>query len=241
MEDITRKKVLRMTYELSVKVYLLENIITTDMMCKIATLIDGTLGKDEEYLIFHQKNKYKGYSFDGLYKVEQEGIYHQGNIYTFRIRTVDPKLAEYFEKNLFTSYTNEIKVLTVTKRIIAQKHIEKIFSITPVVIKNDFGYWRSNMTIEDYERRIRENLIKNFNMFYGKKIDENFELFTHIEFNNRKPIAIPFKNSISLLGDKITIYLSENERAQTLAYFALGVGMGENGSRGSGFCGYKYL
>lgn len=230
-----------MIYELSVKVYLLENITTAEMMGKIAILIDGTLGREEEYLRFHQENKYKGYSFDGFFRVEQEGVYHQGNIYMFRIRTVDLSLAEFFEKNLFTAYTKEIKVLTVTKRNIVRKHIEKLFSITPVVIKNDFGYWRSNMTIEDYERRIKENLIKNFNTFYGKKIDEDFELFTCLEFNNRKPIAIPFKNNISLLGDKITLHVSENEMAQSLSYFAIGVSLGENGSRGFGFCGYKYL
>lgn len=230
-----------MIHELSVKVYLLESITAADVMSKIAILIDGTLGKSEEYLRFHQENKYKGYSFDGFFRVEQEGVYHQGNIYTFRIRTVDLALAEFFEKNLFTAYTQDIKVLTVTKRNIAKKHIEKLFSITPSVIKNDFGYWRSNMTIEDYERRIKENLIKNYNTYYGKKIDEDFEMFTHMEFNNRKPIAVPFKNNISLLGDKITLHVSENEMAQSLAYFALGVALGENGSRGFGFCGYKYL
>jgi len=233
--------VIKVIQELSIKVYLLESISSSEMMGKIANLIDGTLVKCDEYRCFHQENKYKGYSFDGFFRVEQDGIYHQGNIYMFRIRTVDQTLAEYFEKNLFTAFTKEIKVLTVSKRNIVKKHIEKVFSITPIVIKNDYGYWRSNMTIDDYERRIRENLIKNYNTFYGKKIDEDFELFTHMEFNNRKPIAVPFKNNISLLGDKITLHVSENEMAQSLAYFSLGVGVGELGSRGFGFSGYKYL
>ncbi|MBN7771877.1 CRISPR-associated endoribonuclease Cas6 [Clostridium aminobutyricum] len=230
-----------MTYELNVKVYLLKDITINEMMGKIAALIDGTLGQDEEYLRFHKENKHKGYVFDGLYPVEREVIYHQGKIYTLRIRTVDSTLADYFEKYLFTAYTDEIKVLTVTKRLIPQKHIEKIYTLTPCVIKNDFGYWRGHMTIEDYERRIRENLIKNFNQFYGEKINENFELFTRVEFDNRKPISIPFKNNITLLGDKLTLYVSENEMAQSLTCFALGTGVGEGGSRGFGFCGYKYL
>lgn len=230
-----------MVFEMSAKIFLLKNISATEMMSKIAVLIDQTLGKEEEYLRFHQENKYKGYSFDGFYKVEQGGVYQEGNIYTFRIRTVDESLATYFKKKLFIAYTNEIKVLTVTKRTIAKKHIEKLFSLTPVVIKNDFGYWRGNMTIEDYERRIKENIIKNYNTFYGKKIEEDFEMFSHMEFNNRKPIAVPFKNNITLLGDKITLYVSENEMAQELAYFSLGISLGEGGSRGFGFCGYKYL
>jgi CRISPR-associated endoribonuclease Cas6 len=227
-------------YELSIKVYLLESITAAEMLGKIAILIDGVLGREEKYLRFHQENKYKGYSYDGFYKTEQSGVYQQGNIYTFRIRTVDISLARYFEENLFTAYTREIKVLTVVRRDISKRHIDKLFSITPVVIKNDFGYWRNNMSIEDYERRIRENIIKNYNMFYGKKIEEDFELFNRLEINNKKPIAIPFKN-ISLLGDKITLYVSENEMAQNLAYFSLAIGLGENSSRGLGFCGYKYL
>ena len=231
-----------MTHELIIKIYLLSDIITSEIMGKTAALIDGTLGKKEDYLLFHRMNNYKNYSFDGFYKVEMLGIYCEGNIYTFRIRTVDSALADYLEKELYTAYTKEIKVLTVGKKVIAPKNIEKIFSITPVVIKNDgFGYWRGNLTIEDYEKRLRENLIKNYNKFYKEKIEEDFELFTRIEFNNRKPIAIPFKNNISLLGDKITLHVSENAKAQSLAYFALGVGVGENGSRGMGFCGYKYL
>lgn len=230
-----------MTYELSIKVYLLTDIHASDIQTKISSLIDSTLAKEEKYLQFHQENRYKGYTFDGLYKVEPKGVYHQGGIYVFRIRTVDESLADFFKKNLFTAYTNEMKVLTVSNKIITKRHIEKIFTITPVVIKNDFGYWRSNLSIEDYENRIKINLIKKYQTFNNEKINEDIELFTRIEFNNKKPIVIPLKNNISLLGDKITLYVSENDTAQSLAYFALGVGLGEICSRGSGFCGYKYL
>ena len=54
------------------------------------------------------------------------------------------------------------------------------------------------------------------------------------------PVKIPYKN-IHLLGDKIDLEIANNEMAQKLAYFALGVGLGENNSRSCGFVNYKYL
>ena len=49
-----------------------------------------------------------------------------------------------------------------------------------------------------------------------------------------------YKN-IHLLGDKISIEIAQNERAQKLAYLALGTGVLENNSRGFGFMNYEYL
>lgn len=231
-----------MVYELISKVYLLNDIELNKVRENIIKLIDETLAKDAFYLSFHRKNTLKNYSVDGLHKVERDGIYHEGKIYAFRIRTVDIKLSEYLEKSLFIAYTNNMKVITVTKRTIVKKHIEKIFSITPIVIKtSEAGYWRPHISIEEYEQKLKSNLIKNYNTFYNTKINEDFELFTHFEFNNQKPIAIPFKNNITLLGDKVTFNVSENEMAQELTYFSLGVGLGECGARGMGFVGYKYL
>lgn len=229
-------------FELGIKVYLTENISFRVMMGKIAALINSTLCMTEEYHKFHRENIYKGYSFDGLYKVEPDGMYKEGHIYNFRIRAIDERLALYFEEKLVNNYTKEIKVLTVVKREVQKKHIEKIFAITPVVIKNDLGYWKTQMSVQEYEKRLLENLIKSYNFFTGEKIDENFEMFQFIKFDNQKPVVVAYKDNISLLGDKVTAFVSENERAQKLSYLALGIGLGENSSSiGCGFCGYKYL
>nr|WP_308743045.1 CRISPR-associated endoribonuclease Cas6 [uncultured Anaerocolumna sp.] len=230
-----------MVYELISKVYLLNDISLSNMRDKITNLIDETLAKDEYYLSFHRKNTFKNYSYDNFYNVENDGVYREGKIYSFRIRTVDAQLSNYLEKALFTAYTSDMKVLTVTKRTIPKKYLERIFSITPIVIKTEEGYWRTHVSIEEFEKKLRNNLIKNYNTFYNTKINEDFELFTYIEFNNQKPITVPFKNNITLLGDKVTFHVSENEMAQKLTYFAIGVGIGECGSRGCGFIGYQYL
>ena len=71
-------------------------------------------------------------------------------------------------------------------------------------------------------------------------MNEDILLYDVIKINNRMPIKILYKN-INLLGDKVSLKISNQQLAQDLAYFALGVGLGENNSRGCGFMNYKFL
>ena len=66
-------------------------------------------------------------------------------IYTFTVRTVDSQLAKYFSDVLKNHYTQKMKGLTVENRIIPQKMISEIFSLSPVITKSNEGYWRSHM------------------------------------------------------------------------------------------------
>ena len=52
-------------------------------------------------------------------------------------------------------------------------------------------------------------------------------------------MRVPYKNVV-LLGDKLSLTISKDERAQELAYMALGTGIGENNARGCGFLSYRY-
>ncbi|ENY8711231.1 CRISPR-associated endoribonuclease Cas6 [Clostridioides difficile] len=226
--------------EMSVKVYLLENISLDNTSKEIRKLIDDTLIIEEKYKEFHNKAGFKNYSFNLLYPLEKDKVYKKDCIYTFIIRTVDIELGMYFMNNLKNQYSDKIKVITMSKKVIPKKHIESIYSVTPIIAKFEDGYWRSNKTVEDLEKRIRENLIKKYNEFTNSKIDEDFELFQVIKFINRKPISTKYKN-ISLLGDKISFKVSENDMAQEIANFALGVGVGEINSRGFGFVNYRWL
>ncbi|EGT4139151.1 CRISPR-associated endoribonuclease Cas6, partial [Clostridium perfringens] len=69
---------------------------------------------------------------------------------------------------------------------------------------------------------------------------EDFPLFNSLEFNNKKPIAIKYKN-IKILGDKLTLNISDDELSQKIAYMSIGVALGECNSRGYGFLNYRYL
>lgn len=227
-------------YNLDIKVYLLNDIYLNKMQQSIASVIDLTLSQSQKYIDFHNSIGYKFYCFNGLYPMENNGVYKEDNIYTFQLRTIDKDLCEYLIRELRDIITNDIKVLKCDLKIIPKKHIEKIFSITPLIIKDDKGYWREHMSLKEFEERIKINLIKKYNKFTGEKIDENFEFYTAIEFKNRKPISIDYKN-IKLLGDKLQLTIADDKLSQKIAYMALGTGLGENNARGLGFVNFRWL
>ncbi|MEG0295175.1 MAG: CRISPR-associated endoribonuclease Cas6 [Clostridium sp.] len=227
-------------YEVRFKIFMLENIELERIQEIITNLIDSSLGKDDELLKLHKTNEFKNYCFDFPYPIEADKVYKANSIYTIRIRTISYELANHFTNNTVNEFNNEIKGLKAEIRIIPKKHIEKIYSITPLIIKNENGYWKGNITLDEFERRLRENLIKKYNTFNSTKIDEDFELYSGIEFKNNKPIATKYK-SIRLLGDKVSLNIAENEEAQELAYMVLGTGIGEVNARGYGFVNFRWL
>lgn len=226
--------------QIRVKILLKEDTNASDIQSKVCSLIDYSFSKRKELLEMHKKNEYKFYCFDFPYPVESDKIYKKGKIYTLTIRTVNLDLGEFFSNSLLNIETHSIKALSSEIKIISQRPIEKIYSLTPAIIKNENGYWRDIMSIDDYERRIKENLIKKYNKITGEKMKEDFDLFNKIDVKNKKPISVKYKD-IKLLGDKINLYISDDKRAQKLAYMALGAGIMEMNSRGCGFVNYKFL
>lgn len=205
-----------------------------------AYFIDSALGLDEHYLQFHKQAGYKYYVYDMLYPIEKDGIYKKGKIYTVRIRTVKQDLAEYFSDKLPFHNSEEFQGKGGELRIIPKKMLERIYSVTPILQKNNQGYWKGHMRLAEFEERLKVNLIKKYKCFTGEELDEDFALYDLIEFKNTKPVKMVYKG-IHLLGDKISFQIASNETAQMLAYFALGVGICDNNARGAGFVNYRYL
>ena len=227
-------------YEIEVKCFLLRDIKVSEVYSKICIFIDGEFAKNPELLDFHNKNIYKGYCFNSFYPLEKDKVYKKDKIYTFQIRTIDKKLADIFLNNLKNRYTDEIKDLTTSIRIIPQKPIEKLYSISPAIMKTENGYWKNNISLSEFERHIKENLIKKYNLIMNTKIDEDFQLYTTLEFINKKPITLEYKD-IKLLGDKICIQIDSNKVAQDIAYMAIGTGILEVNARGAGYVNYRWL
>lgn len=188
----------------------------------------------------HNSNTYKNYCFCSFYPIQQDRVYKCGNIYTIRIRTIDHKLAKFFNEELVNHYNQDIKALTSTIRILPRKYIDKIYSITPLILKTNEGYWKNNISLSEFERRLKENMVKKYNLFMNTKIDEDFQLYTSIEFKNKKPVAINYKGK-TILGDKLTIHISDDRMAQELAYMSLGTGALEMNARGAGYMNAKWL
>lgn len=227
-------------FEISLKVYLLKSIRSEEAQEKISEFIDVALGKNHEFLKLHNDNGFKNYCFNSLYPLEVDEIYKSDKIYTVKIRTISYELAQYFNETLIKTYTNFIKGLVSEVRILPKRHIKNIYCITPLIIKTDDGYWKNSLNFNEFERRIKENLIKKYNIFNNTKVDENFELYTVIQIKNKKPIASSYKGR-RILGDKINIEVDDNCIAQEIAYMSLGTGLGEMNARGMGFVNYRWL
>jgi len=226
--------------QLTFKVYLLKDISKDDVLVKIGESINKTLCKDEKYLKFHEKNTYKLYCYNALYPLEKDGIYKEGSIYSFIFRTVDEELLKYIKSNLVNEYTDSMKFLTVEEKVIPKKHIEKIYSLTPVILKTDNGYWKKNLSLDEFDKRLKANIIKKYNKYFNTKIEENFNIYDNVIFHNEKPVAFKYKG-VTLLGDKITLFISSDEQSQKLAQFALGTGILELNSTGAGFVNFKWI
>lgn len=230
-------------FQLKVKVFLLEDIQLKDLQTKITTFIDQAFLSDKTMAKLHQENRFKLYSYDRLYPLEASRIYNNGKIYTFTIRTINYDLHQYFCGHLPQTYTNEMKGLVGTSDIIPMHLIDTIYTLTPAIQKNEFGYWRTGgQSLDDYGNRLKINLIKKYNSFYkaGEQLDEDFSLYNRIDFLNKQPIPVNYKN-ISLLGDKIRLHITDHPTAQLLAHMSIGTGICEMNSRGNGFVNYQWI
>lgn len=228
-------------YEYKVKIKLKNDLQYYELPDKLSYFIDSTLGENEEFLKYHGNSHYKGYVHDFLYPIESNGIYQKNKIYTMRIRMIEEKLVQYLMGKLAFHETNEFIAIGGEIKIIPKRNIQQLYSITSVILKGPGqGYWRDWMTLEQFETRLKDNLIKKYKFFTGNELDENFSLYNLIEFKNKVPVKVPYKN-IRLLGDKVILEIADNKQAQELAYLALGVGLLENNSRGCGFVNFKYM
>ena len=148
----------------------------------------------------------------------------------------------------------DIQGLTLNIRVVEKNLIEKLYTITPILMKTDEGYWRYSMTFEDFEKRLKINCLKKYLYFtqksdditldsellkrLGKDKSDDLDLFTNIKFINRMPVPIIYKGR-KLVGDKVELQVANNEKAQDIAYMLLGTGLLENCARGCGFLNFK--
>ncbi len=227
---------------LNISVALLEELNYRNSLTSLANLIDKTLCDNEDYEKLHSGRGYKPYTFSNFRSIEDDKKYKTDKIHQFYIRTLDAELAEYLLENISDAKNNQIKVITADAKIIQKRLIDNLYTLSPVVVKTEKGgYWREHWSLDRYEKAIKENMIKKFNYFKNTKIEENFDLFTEFKILNKKPVAVPYKNKITFLGDKLDIKISSNKTAQDIAFMTLATGIGELGARGCGFANYNWI
>lgn len=225
-------------YQIDVKVYLLKTITYHDMQQQITQYVDQVMAKKEELLILHNTNCFKYYCFSGFKTIQKEGIYHEGSLNSFSVRCLDKKFAEYLVCELANHTSLTMKGLSCQTKIVKTGRIQKLYLITPAVLKFEDGYWRKNHSLEEFQKRIISNTLRKYEEYTQEEIEQPVKLFTNFRLLNKVPIKTRYKN-IHLLGDKFELIIAEDEVSQKLAQFLLGTGACELNSRGFGFLNYK--
>ena len=227
-------------YELEVNAYLFKTLNLNESSGHIARIIDSLLVKDDDYLKMHNDKCFKEYCFSNFNGAEKDYTFKEGNVYSFRIRTISLDLANYIKDNLRGSYTDEMQILGVKMKLVPKKYIEKIYSVTPTICRfKNSDYWRETYTISQVEEMIVVNLLRKYEQHTGIKLPSNTDIFNSIKIKNKRPIPTKYKN-VYLLGDFMEFDMMKTSLAQDIAYFALGVGIGEINARGFGYANYSY-
>lgn len=240
LSHTTKEGSIMNVYEVRLKVYLLKGIKQEDALSIISHFIDATLSKNNDFYNSKTANNFKNYCFDSFYPISINEKYEKDHVYYVRVRTINPQLAEFFAAKLVNEYNEYMKALTCETRIIPKKVIEKIFTLTPAILKSGTGYWKDMIPVEEYITKMKQNLIKKFNMYTDNEIEEDAPLYKDVEMLNKKPIGVSYKGII-LLGDKLQVNIENDPIAQELAYLSIGTGLGEMNSRGYGFVNYRWV
>lgn len=207
----------------------------------IGKIISKAMLFDEELKEMHKRREYK-YVYNNLYPVEKTGVYKEGRIYIFNIRSFNKKFISKIKKLLTKVDSDFMKVLAVEENSIKQRHIMEIYTMTPVIVTVDNKPWLlNNGDLIVLQNRLQDNLEKKYKEIFGQALDTKQSFIQGIEILNRKPMVSEYKD-IKLLGNKLKIMINEDEESQKLAFIATGIGLGEKGSSlGAGYCHANYL
>lgn len=227
-------------YELTICIKLKKDLEYRNMFYELSRGINEMFMFDKNLKEFHESNFIKLYTFSGLEPVSKKG-YKAGEIYFFKIRTIDRLLSKQFETILKLKRNDIFKVLQIVYNEIEYRKIDELHTLTPSisVIKNKIHWTKDEYDIDILKQRINSNMIKKMRMFayedYLINMDENHDFIEKIEQINNKTIVLKYKEGV-LLTNKFKIKVKEDNISQKLAFMALGTGLLEKNSLGLGFC-----
>ncbi|PJI07106.1 MULTISPECIES: CRISPR-associated endoribonuclease Cas6 [Clostridium] len=223
-------------YEMKVTVLLKQDLKFTRTSEIIGKSISSAMLKSEELMKYHKQKRYK-YVFNNFMPVEKAGIYKANRLYIFCLRTFEEDFMTNI-KNCFQDYDNiNLKIISVSVKIIQQKKIKFIRTITPAIVTIDSKPWLKNNDLLTLIKRIHANAEKKYKFFFGKEIGQVDDYFVEkLKILNLQPIPYTYKN-ITLLGNKFKIKVNDDDKSQKLAFVALGAGLAEkNSALGAGYC-----
>jgi CRISPR-associated endoribonuclease Cas6 len=227
--------------ELIITIELKKDIDFDEAGFVIGKNINKSMLFDEELKELHPKNQYKNYVFDTFYPFERDKKYKSGKLYIFKIRSIDVEMMKKMRKCLRVLRSFDFKILAIDAKLVKQRKIKTLHTLSPVILTIDDQPWLQNQDIKIFNERMIANLEKKYKSYFNEDLKAEVNLVKSIEFKNRKPVGLKYKN-IKLLGNKVSIEVKEDEISQKLAFIALATGIGEkNSALGAGFCKAEFI
>ena len=224
--------------EFKIAIMLKRNIVLSEAGYVISQFLSSAMCRDKFLMEKHKGIGFKLFSYDWLYPLAKNGEYESNQIYTFRVRCLDPYLANKLEKVIRGHETRYMRALMVSKNTKTPKRIDKIVTLTPAIVslakdasgKVEAGHFEA---AKDW---MINGLVKKHNCFFEDKLDYQDCLHAFKNFSIiSKPIGIKYKG-IHLIGIKFEIEMHQDEISQKLAALAECVGLGEKSTAvGAGF------
>jgi CRISPR-associated endoribonuclease Cas6 len=202
------------------------------------------MAQNERLKTIHDSKGYKFYVHNNFYPIEQDKLYKKGNLYEFKIRSINENFINTLEM-LLKQNTNNPNLLVVEsyKRSVKQFFISELYSATPVIISVDRNrFWTKEDNLTLLYKQLQDNLEKKYFNFYNEKLEPLQNFIQLLELKNRRLQTIQINKTykggerVKLFGNKFRIIPNEDEVSQKLAFLALGCGLGEKNSFGGGFC-----
>lgn len=186
----------------------------------------------------HYDKGYKHYVFSSLYPLEKDGVYQSGRAYILTIRSSQRDTLSRINACMRSCREDDyFQLVSSDQRTRKLSHITEMITITPAIVTIDHKPWVHKNNIELLVKQLHANAEKKFKHLYPDEPMEPFQPFIQgIRVENRKPIATSYKGH-KLLGNKLRLFINEDNYSQKLANIVLGSGLAEKGSSlGAGFC-----
>lgn len=226
-------------YELITTVMLKKDLFFDEINWRIGQLINQSIYFSKELRTIHKKNEFKYYVFSALTPIEKEKVYKNGNIYIFRIKSIDENILKEIKENFVNVKNNYFHIISKEISIYGEKYINNLYTLNAAICTKENikdGYWKKGDDLDYLRERITKNIVRKYKNYYGELIELKSDFIEYIEILNRKPIVYKYKDT-KILGNKFNLKVSTEENAQKLAFLASAVGILEKGtSLGAGYC-----
>ena len=161
-------------FNLKVTVLLKQNLTAFETYEKISNLISFAMLKDEKLKQLHEENTYKNYVFCNLYPVTKDAVHSKNNIYSFDIRGIDFNVIMKIKQVLSITENEFFKVIQINVQTNIQREINKLITLTPVIITTEKGDYDIKDDLVFVKKRILDNIQKKYKSIYGSQIDVDF-------------------------------------------------------------------